>query len=74
MLSRIDRVTASSLGRPINRNYCENIAITAGGREHMLQIASLYFQAKPWEAKDMAEVMLDVAKTSLRVMQSDLDT
>jgi type II restriction enzyme len=73
MLNRIDRVTASSLGRAINQNYCENIVVAAGGREHMLQIASLYFQANPWEAKAMAEVMLDVAKTSLAIIGADLE-
>lgn len=73
MLNRIDRVTASSLGREINNNYCENITVTAGGRDHMLQIASLYFQANPWEAKEMGEVMLEVARTSLKVIGNDLD-
>ena len=39
----------------------------------MFQIASLYCKAHPWEAKDMAERMLDVARTSLRVLADDLD-
>lgn len=73
MLNRIDRVTASSLGREINQNHCENITISAGGTQHMLQSASLYFQAKPWEAKEMAEIMLGVARTSLNVIDCDLD-
>jgi len=73
MLNRIDRVTASSLGREINQNYCENITVAAGGAQHMLQIASLYFQAKPWEAKEMAEIMLEVARTSIKVLSADLD-
>lgn len=72
-LNRIDRVTASSLGREINQNYCENITVPVGGAQHMLQVASLYFQAKPWEAKEMAEVMLNVARTSLNVLSADLD-
>lgn len=74
MLNRIDRVTASSFGREINKNYCENITISAGGTQHMLQIASLYFQAQPWEAKKMAEIMLDVARTSLKVIGGALAT
>jgi type II restriction enzyme len=73
MLNRIDRVTASSLGREINRNYCENITVNVGGRDHMLQIASLYFQAQPWGVKEMAEVMLEVATTSLNVIRDDLE-
>jgi len=73
MLNRIDRVTASSLGREINRNYCENIIVHAGEIEHSLQIASLYCQASPWNAGEMASIMLNVAKTSLEVLDEDLD-
>lgn len=72
MLNRIDRVTASNLGREINKNYCENITISVSGSSRTLQIASLYFQAVPWEAKEMGEIMLDVAKTSLRIIGDDL--
>lgn len=73
LLNRIDRVTASSLGRAINQNYCENITVTAGGRDHMLQIASLYCQAEPWEAKEMGVAMLEVARTSLAIIGADLE-
>lgn len=73
LLNRIDRVTASSFGRKINNNYCENIIISAGGIQHMLQIASLYFQAHPWKAKKMAKIMLEVARTSLNVIEGELD-
>ena len=74
MLNRIDRVTASSFSREINNNYCENIIVDTGSFQHMLQIASLYCQAAPWKAGVMAEIMLDVAKTSLKVMAEDLRT
>ncbi|CAJ0847763.1 Type-2 restriction enzyme RsrI [Ralstonia mannitolilytica] len=73
LLNRIDRVTASSLSREINQNYCENIIVRAGDHDHMFQIASLYCQAAPWKVGEMGEIMLDVAKTSLRVIASDLD-
>ncbi|WP_099828196.1 EcoRI family type II restriction endonuclease [Oceaniglobus indicus] len=73
MLNRIDRVTASSLGREINQNYCENIVVQAGDTPMMLQIASLYFQANPWSAKAMAEVLLAVAQTSIHVLSDDLE-
>lgn len=73
LLNRIDRLTASSLSREINQNYCENIVVRAGGHEHMFQIASLYCKAHPWEAKEMADRMLDVARTSLRVLADELD-
>lgn len=68
MLNRIDRVTASSLSREINQNYCENIVVKAGGFDHMFQIASLYCKAAPWKAGEMAEVMLGIARTSLKVL------
>jgi len=73
MLNRIDRVTASNLSREINKNYCENIVVRAGDFNHMSQVASLYCKASPWAAGEMAEVMLEVAKTSLRILASDLD-
>jgi len=72
-LNRIDRVTASSFSRDINQNYCENIVVKAGSIEHMLQTVSLYCQCAPWKASDMASVMLDVAKTSLRIISADLE-
>jgi len=72
-LNRIDRLTASSLSREINQNYCENITVRTGEFEHMFQIASLYCKAQPWEVKEMAERMLDVARTSLRMLADDLD-
>jgi type II restriction enzyme len=74
MLNRIDRVTASSLSREINQNYCENVIVKAGDFDHRFQIASLYCKAAPWKAGEMAEVMLDVARTSLNVIGGDLDT
>lgn len=73
LLNRIDRITASNLSRAINENYCENITIKAGEMDHMCQIASLYCKHEPWKAGEMAAVMLDVAKTSLAVLDGDLD-
>jgi type II restriction enzyme len=73
LLNRIDRVTASNLGCEINQNHCENINVDIGGRAQLMQIASLYFQASPWSAKAMAEVLLDVAQTSIRVLSDDLE-
>jgi hypothetical protein len=39
----------------------------------MFQIASLYSKAAPWKVGEMGKVMLDVAKTSLKVIADDLD-
>lgn len=72
-LNRIDRVTASNLSREINRNYCENIVVSAGGIDHMCQTASLFCQATPWVAGEMAKIMLDVARTSLKLLAADLN-
>lgn len=74
MLNRIDRVTASSFSQAINNNYCENIIVKAGDHYHMLQTVSLYCKHDPWKAGEMAELMLGVAKTSLKVIASDLET
>lgn len=73
LLNRIDRVTASSLSRQINQNHCENIVIKAGHFDHMLQTASLYCKAAPWAVAEMASVMLDVAKTSMKVIGDELE-
>ncbi|MGG2398273.1 EcoRI family type II restriction endonuclease [Pseudomonas sp. SH1-B] len=73
MLNRIDRITASSLSREINQNYCENIIVKVGGLDQMFQIASLYCKAAPWAAGEMAVVMLEIAMTSLRIISNDLD-
>lgn len=73
LLNRIDRVTASSFSREINQNYCENITVKAGDLDHILQVASLYCKHTPWSALEMAEVMLEVARTSLKVLGGDLN-
>lgn len=74
MLNRIDRVTASSFSRPINTNCCENIIIKVGDASHMLQTVSLYCKHHPWKAGEMAELMLGVALTSLKVIADDLES
>lgn len=71
-LNRIDRVTASNYGMEINKNYCENIIITNMGDSQMLQIPSLFFQCNLWSARRMAEVMWDIALTSLKILQNEL--
>jgi type II restriction enzyme len=72
MLNRIDRVTASSFSQEINHNYCENIIVKAGDHHHMLQTVSLFCKHNPWKAGEMAALMLDVAKTSLKIIAGDL--
>ena len=48
-MNRIDRVTPSSFGMQINKNYCRNEFVSLEGNVQMLQAASLYFQAEPWK-------------------------
>ncbi len=72
-LNRIDRVTAGSYGMEINRNYCRNAFVELDKSTQMLQAASLYFQADPWPAVDMAEILWDIAQTSINVLREDLE-
>ncbi len=71
-LNRIDRVTASSFGMEVNKNYCQNIFVELDNNLQMLQAASFYFQTHPWSAKDMASVLWDVALMSLNVLSESL--
>lgn len=72
-LNRIDRVTASSYGMMINQNYCRNAFVDLEDNVQMLQAASLYFQADPWAAADMADILWLIATTSLAVLREDLE-
>ena len=71
-LNRIDRVTASSYGMEINRNYCRNVFVDLDENMQMLQAASLYFQSDSWTAGDMAEILWDIALTSMEVLSGSL--
>ena len=73
-LNRIDRLTAANYGMPINTNLCENKLVTYKDKVMYLQAASIYTQGdgKEWEAKEMLKIMLDISKTSLKVLASDL--
>lgn len=66
-LNRIDRVTASNFGMEINTNHCKNIEVN----NRQLQAASLYFQCHAWTPESMFKVLLEVAETSLEVLQSN---
>lgn len=65
-LNRIDRVTASNFSMEINTNHCKNIVVN----NRMLQATSLYFQCAPWSSETMFTIMLEIAETSLNVLQS----
>lgn len=74
MLNRLDRLTAANYGMPINTNLCENKFVKCNGSTIMLQAASIYTKGDGghWNAKDMIEIMLDIARTSLKMLGKDL--
>lgn len=74
MLNRMDRLTAANYGMPINTNLCENKFVVHKDKTIMLQSASIYTQGKGdrWNVEDIFEIMLDIAKTSLCILGSDL--
>lgn len=73
-LNRLDRLTAANYSMPINKNLCENITVTSRGQAIMLQAASIFTEGhgNEWDADEMAKIMLDVARTSLKLLASDL--
>ncbi|WP_075109639.1 EcoRI family type II restriction endonuclease [Bittarella massiliensis (ex Durand et al. 2017)] len=73
-LNRLDRLTAANYGMPINTNLCENRFVKCNGATIMLQAASIYTQGGGghWNDGDMIMVMLEVARTSLKMLGSDL--
>lgn len=74
MLNRLDRLTSANYGMPINTNLCKNKFIKHKDKTIMLQAASIYTQGngERWEADKMLQIMLDIARTSLQVLGSDL--
>lgn len=67
-MNRIDRVTAANYSMPINNNYCKNIFISNKKASVMLQAASLYARCEAWTEKEMKIIMLEVAETSLDIL------
>lgn len=74
MLNRLDRLTSANYGMPINTNLCENKLVTTGDKVVMLQAASIFTQGDgaEWDGEAMLGVMSDIAKTSLKMLASDL--
>ena len=73
-LNRLDRLTAANYGMPINNNLCVNKFIACNGLNIMLQAASIYTlgDGSRWNEDDVLKIMLDVARTSLRMLSKDL--
>lgn len=74
MLNRLDRLTAANYGLPINTNLCKNRFVHHKDKTIMLQAASIFTQGngERWAADQMFNIMLQIAKTSLQVLFSDL--
>ncbi|NJM78704.1 MAG: restriction endonuclease [Flavobacterium sp.] len=74
MINRLDRLTAANYGMPININLCKNKFIKHKDKNIMLQAASIYVQGKgeKWDIEKIFNIMIEVSKTSLKVMGSDL--
>jgi len=74
ILNRLDRLTAANYGMPINNNLCVNRFVKHKDKTIMLQAASIYTQGagERWDPEEMFEVMMDVSKSSLKVLGSDL--
>ncbi|MAX69624.1 MAG: restriction endonuclease [Flavobacteriaceae bacterium] len=74
MLNRLDRLTSANYGMPINTNLCENKFVKHKDKTIMLQASSIYTQGNgaKWDSKEMFNVMVEVSKTSLKVLGSDI--
>ena len=74
MLNRLDRLTSANYGMPINANLCENKFVQHKDKTIMLQATSIYTQGKgeKWNNKEMFDIMIEISKTSLKVLGSDL--
>lgn len=74
LLNRLDRLTAANYGLPINTNLCKNKFVHHNDKTIMLQAASIYPQGdgERWSGEQMFNIMLEIAKTSLQVIYSDL--
>ena len=74
MLNRLDRLTAANYGMPINTNLCKNKFVKHNDKAIMLQATSIYTQGngEGWNDKKMLEIMLDISRTSLKMLGSDL--
>ena len=74
MLNRLDRLTSANYGMPINTNLCKNKFVAHNDKSIMLQATSIYTQGngERWNAKDIFDIMLEISKTSLQMLGSDL--
>ncbi len=74
MLNRLDRLTSANYGMQINANLCKNKFVKHKDKTIMLQATSIYTQGngEKWDVQKMFEIMLDISKTSLQILGSDI--
>jgi len=74
MLNRLDRLTSANYGMPINTNLCKNKFVKHKDKTIMLQATSIYTQGngEKWDIKKMFDIMLEISKTSLQVLGSEI--
>lgn len=74
MLNRLDRLTSANYGMPINTNLCKNKFVKHKDKTIMLQATSIYTQGngEKWDLKKMFDIMLEISKTSLKVLGSEI--
>jgi len=74
MLNRLDRLTSANYGMPINTNLCKNKFVKHKDKTIMLQATSIYTQGngEKWHVKKMFDIMLEISKTSLQVLGSEI--
>ncbi|MCZ8118376.1 MAG: restriction endonuclease [Microcystis sp. LE18-22.4A] len=73
-LNRLDRLTSANYGMPINTNLCKNKFVKHKDKTIMLQATSIYTQGngEKWDLKKMFDIMLEISKTSLKVLGSEI--
>lgn len=71
-MNRIDRVTSANYSMGINENHCKNIIIQMKNYNLMLQCASIYAHCTPWSQEEMVEIMKEITKTSIEIIQEEL--
>jgi len=74
MLNRLDRLTSANYGMPINTNLCKNKFVKHKDKIIMLQATSIYTQGngEKWNAENMFTIMMEISKTSLKVLGSEI--
>lgn len=74
MLNRLDRLTSANYGMPINSNLCKNKFVKHKDKTIMLQATSIYTQGngEKWDNKKMFDIMLEISKTSLQILGSEI--